>query len=77
MDITIKNLRQAAEAIRNGVRVELTSFAYDDAADDLERQRKGLRQIAGLLPDKTMIPLDRAFATVREMAKVANDTLKE
>jgi hypothetical protein len=48
-----------------------------DAGDgEIKRLRNALSKIAGLAPEERVIPLDRAFATVREMASIARDALR-
>lgn len=46
------------------------------AENEVSRLRQALAEIARLAPEEKVIPLDRAFATVREMASIARNALR-
>jgi hypothetical protein len=48
------------------------------ASHEVARLRAALQEIANLTPEMIdVMPLDRAFSTVRQMTKIARDALKQ
>jgi hypothetical protein len=84
-DLAVAALRLAAQADEPGAEVDpITSqsvmtpmkwFRPDDVPQSSSSQREALRQIADLAPEERTIPLDRAFAILREMASIARNEL--